>query len=195
MSFFDNLDRNLANFNIKKFFEILDVGIASVNKTVAVLGIAAGTLLAFVNVVMRYCFNTGWSWAGELTNYLFIWSAFFAAAYGFRKGIHISVTILIERFPPIVAKAYLIFANAITTVFLMFVVVYSVQYLQVMIELDFMSVDLGVPQWVPMLVLPVAFLGASYRAGEKIYQIAMAPSDKVIINNEAEMIRDSVKKS
>ena len=28
-----------------KFFEILDVGIASVNKTVAVLGIAAGTLL------------------------------------------------------------------------------------------------------------------------------------------------------
>ena len=106
-----------------KFFEILDVGIASVNKTVAVLGIAAGTLLAFVNVVMRYCFNTGWSWAGELTNYLFIWSAFFAAAYGFRKGIHISVTILIERFPAPIAKAYLIFANIITTVFLMFIVV------------------------------------------------------------------------
>ena len=178
-----------------KFFEILDVGIASVNKTVAVLGIAAGTLLAFVNVVMRYCFNTGWSWAGELTNYLFIWSAFFAAAYGFRKGIHISVTILIERFPPIVAKAYLIFANVLTTVFLMFIVVYSVQYLQVMYELDFMSVDLGIPQWIPMLVLPIAFLGASYRAGEKIYKIAMTPADKVIVNNEAEMIRDSVKKS
>lgn len=178
-----------------KFFEILDVGIASVNKTVAVLGIAAGTLLAFVNVVMRYCFNTGWSWAGELTNYLFIWSAFFAAAYGFRKGIHISVTILIERFPPIVAKAYLIFANIITTVFLMFIVYYSVQYLQVLFELDSMSVDLGVPQWIPMLVLPVAFLGASYRAGEKIFQIAMTPADKVIVNNEAEMIHDSVKKS
>ena len=178
-----------------KFFEILDVGIASVNKTVAVLGIAAGTLLAFVNVVMRYCFNTGWSWAGELTNYLFIWSAFFAAAYGFRKGIHISVTILIERFPPIVAKAYLIFANILTTAFLMFIVVYSVQYLQVLIELDFMSVDLGIPQWIPMLVLPIAFLGASYRAGEKIFQIAMPPADKVIINNEAEMIHDSVKKS
>ena len=178
-----------------KFFEILDVGIASVNKTVAVLGIAAGTLLAFVNGVMRYCFNTGWSWAGELTNYLFIWSAFFAAAYGFRKGIHISVTILIERFPPIIAKAYLILANLITTVFLMFIVVYSVQYLQVLIELDSMSVDLGVPEWVPMLVVPIAFLGASYRAGEKIFQIAMTPADKVIVNNEAEMIRDSVKKS
>ena len=46
-----------------------------------------------------------------------------------------------------------------------------------------------------MLVLPIAFLGASYRAGEKIFQIAMTPADKVIVNNEAEMIHDSVKKS
>ena len=64
-----------------------------------------------------------------------------------------------------------------------------------LIELDSMSVDLGVPEWVPMLVVPIAFLGASYRAGEKIFQIAMTPADKVIVNNEAEMIRDSVKKS
>ena len=177
-----------------KFFQILDVGIASVNKTVAVLGIAAGTLLAFINVVMRYCFNSGWSWAGERTNYFFIWSAFFAAAYGFRKGIHISVTILIEKFPPVIAKAYLIFSSVLTTAFLLFITAYSVQYLQVMVELDFMSVDLGVPQWIPMLVLPIAFLGASYRAGEKIFQIAVTPADKVIINAEAEMVHDSVVK-
>ena len=63
-----------------------------------------------------------------------------------------------------------------------------------MVELDFMSVDLGVPQWIPMLVLPIAFLGASYRAGEKIFQIAATPADKVIINAEAEMVHDSVVK-
>lgn len=179
---------------MRRFFEIIDIGIATVNKTIAVVGIVAGTLLAFINVVMRYVFNTGWAWAGEATNYLFIWSAFFAAAYGFRKGIHISVTILIERFPSPIAKAYLVFSSALTTIFLMFIVVYSVQYLYVMYELNFMSVDLGIPQWVPMSVLPIAFLGASYRAGEKVYQIATTPSDKVIINAEAEMIRDSIKK-
>lgn len=179
---------------MQKFFEILDIGIATVNKTIAVVGIAAGTLLAFINVVLRYVFDGGWAWAGEMTNYLFIWSAFFAAAYGFRKGIHISVTILIEKFPAPIAKAYLVFSSALTTVFLMFIVVYSVQYLQVMYELDFMSVDLGVPQWIPMAVLPIAFLGASYRAGEKVWQIANTPADKVIINAEAEMIHDSINK-
>ena len=63
-----------------------------------------------------------------------------------------------------------------------------------MYDLNFMSVDLGVPQWIPMLVLPIAFLGASYRAGEKVYQIANTPADRVIVNAEAEMIRDSIKK-
>lgn len=179
---------------MKRFFEILDIGIASVNKTIAVIGIAAGTLLAFVNVIMRYAFNTSWSWAGELTNYLFIWSAFFAAAYGFKKGIHISVAILVERFPAPIAKAYMVFASAFTTVFLMFIVVYSIDYLYLVYDLSFMSVDLGVPQWIPMLALPIAFLGASYRAGEKVYQIAMTPADEVIVNAEAETIRDMTEK-
>ena len=61
-------------------------------------------------------------------------------------------------------------------------------------ELDFMSVDLNVPQWIPMIVLPIAFLGASYRAGEKILQVAKTPSDKVVLNAEAELINDAVNK-
>lgn len=184
----------MQSSKMQRFFEILDLGIASVNKTIAVVGIAAGTLLTFVNVVMRYCFNSGFAWAGEMVNYLFIWSAFFAAAYGFKKGIHIKVTILIEKFPPQIAKAYMVFSSILTTAFLLFIVVYGIEYLMLLHELEFMSVDLGIPQWIPMLVLPLAFLGASYRAGEKIFEIAKTPAEEVIINVESETIRDSVKK-
>ena len=177
-----------------KFFEILDVGIASVNKTVAVLGIATGTLLAFVNVVMRYCFNTGWSWAGELTNYLFIWSAFFAAAYGFNKGIHVSVTILVEKFPPALAKACLIFSHVLTTVFLLFIAVYSIDYLQILHEIEQMIIDLGIPQWVPMVVLPIAFVTASYRSTEKAIKVALTPAENVVSNEAHELAHGSVVK-
>ena len=177
-----------------KFFEILDVGIASVNKTVAVLGIAAGTLLAFVNVVMRYCFNTGWSWAGELTNYLFIWSAFFAAAYGFNKGIHVSVTILVEKFPPALAKACLLFSHILTTVFLIFIAVYSVDYLKILHEIEQMIIDLGIPQWIPMVVLPIAFVTASYRSAEKAIKVALTPAAQVVSNEAHELAHGSVVK-
>ncbi|MBR8461529.1 TRAP transporter small permease [Campylobacter sp. faydin G-24] len=178
-----------------KFFHTLDVGVTSINKTIAVVGIAAGTLLTFVNVVMRYVFNSGFAWAGEMTNYLFIWSAFFGAAYGFKKGIHISVTILIEKFPPQLAKIYVVFSHILTMVFLLFIVVYSIQYLQILNEMDFMSVDLSIPQWIPMLVLPIAFLGASYRAGQKIIEVANTPADQVIKNAEAELVHDAVSAS
>ena len=62
---------------MKKIFDVLDVVIVSLNKTIAVTGLASGTLLAFANVMARYFFDKSWSWASELSNYLFIWSAFF----------------------------------------------------------------------------------------------------------------------
>ena len=194
MRFFDDLDKNLANFNIKKIFEILDICISSVNKTIAVIGIAAGTLLAFANVIMRYIFDSGWTWAGEMTNYLFIWSAFFAAAYGFNKGIHVSVTILVEKFPPILAKICLVFSYLLTTVFLIFIAVYAIEYLQILHELEQMIIDLGILQWIPMVVLPVAFLTASYRAAEKALKVALTPANEVATNEEKELALGSVVK-
>lgn len=177
-----------------RFFHILDLGVAAMNKTIAVIGICAGVLLAFVNVVMRYFFDSGLTWAGETTNYLFIWSALFAAAYGFKKGIHIAVTLLIEQFPPIISKAYLIVANIISLAFLLFIAYFGLQYILLVKEMEFMSVDLGIPQWIPMIALPLAFLGASYRVGEKIHEISLQPADTVIKSAADEIIRDSVVK-
>lgn len=177
-----------------KFFEILDLGIAAINKNIAVLGIIAGTLLAFINVVMRYCFNSGFSWAGEATNYLFIWSAFFGAAYGFNRGIHISVTILIEKFNPLIAKFCFIFSSIVSTAFLLFLAYYGLEYLLVLHELDFMSVDLDMPQWIPMLVLPVAFLLAAYRSGEKVIQLSRTPASKLGKSEVEELVSEAVQR-
>lgn len=171
---------------------ILDLAIATLNKNVAVFGLAAGTFLTFVNVVLRYVFNSGLSWASELGNYFFIWSAFFAAAYGFRQGIHISVTILLERFPSRFAKACFIFANLLTVIFLICIVYYSIHYLKILDEISQMSQDLNVPQWVPMLVLPIAFSTASYRAFEKaIIYYRMEASD-VVRSATHELTKDAV---
>jgi len=83
---------------LKKLFNIIDVIVASINQTMAVAGLTLGVLLAFINVVLRYAFDMSLTWAGELTNYFFIWSALFGAAYGFKKGVHISVTLLLIFF-------------------------------------------------------------------------------------------------
>lgn len=171
-----------------KFFEIIDFIVATINKTMAVSGLALGVLLAFINVVLRYVFDMSLTWAGELTNYLFIWSALFGAAYGFKKGIHISVTILLNLFPPIVAKGFMILANIISVIYLAAISYFGYKLILMLIDFEEISVDLGVPMWIPHLVLPIAFALAAYRAAEKVYEISVMDASEVLKNTEHEII-------
>jgi C4-dicarboxylate transporter DctQ subunit len=159
-----------------------------INQSIAAIGIAGGVALAFYNVVARYVFGSSLTWAGELTVYLFLWSAFFGAAYCFKKDAHISITILLEKVPPKVAKGLMLLSHAITFVFLAAVSWYGYEYLQLVIELDERSIDLDIPMWIPYLVIPVAFAFAAYRVAEKFVEVLGTPADEVVLRGEAEMI-------
>lgn len=173
---------------MKKIFKIIDIIVTSINQTMAVAGLTLGVLLAFINVVLRYVFDMSLTWAGELTNYLFIWSALFGAAYGFKKGVHISVTILLNLFPSGVAKAFMILANIITVVYLGTISYYGYELILMLQDFEEMSVDLEIPMWIPHLVLPIAFALAAYRVAEKVYEISVMDAKDVLKNIEHEII-------
>jgi C4-dicarboxylate transporter DctQ subunit len=173
-----------------KFFTILDLGVAAINKNMAVFGMIFGVTLAFMNVVLRYLFDASITWAGELTNYLFMWGALFGAAYGFKMGIHITVTLLLAKLPPVIGKAFMIFSTSISTVYLAAMAYFGYGLVMIIYQMGGTSVDLQIPMWIPSLVLPLAFGAASFRAGEKIYEISITDADKVLKNTEDEIIHD-----
>lgn len=173
---------------MKKFFEIIDLVVATINQTMAVLGLSLGVLLAFINVILRYVFDTSLTWAAELTNYLFIWSALFGAAYGFKHGAHISVTLLIGKFPPYITKYFLIFANFISIIYLGLMSYFGYELILMLKDFDEMSVDLEIPIWIPHLVLPIAFALASYRVAEKLIEIYNTDSKDIQLFNEHEAV-------
>lgn len=175
---------------MKKFFKIIDIGVGTLNQSIAVLGISLGVILAFMNVALRYLFDASFTWAYELTNYLFMWGALFGAAYGFKKGIHISVTILIAKFPAPLAKAMLIFSNMLSFVYLAAMSFFSYQLTVLIAQFGEISVDLHIPMWIPNLVLPLAFGTAAYRAGEKVYETALRDADELIGNDADEFLHD-----
>lgn len=183
-----------------KFFQRLNQAIATINKSVAVFGLAAGIVITALNVCIRYIAGFypeigSLTWAEEVARYCFLWSAFFGAAYGFNKGVHIAVTMLIERFPAPLAKACVLLTHLLNSVFLGFMFYASVMVCYLNYEIGYMSEALhSVPLWVFLLCLPIAFLGATYRSLEKIYQVSLIPADKVVKSAEEEMIRDSVAK-
>ena len=65
---------------------------------VITLGMAAGTLLLFTNVVLRYMFESGITWALEAVQYIFAWVVLIGAAHGVKAGIHLGIDILVEKF-------------------------------------------------------------------------------------------------
>ena len=150
----------------------------------------SGVLLAFINVVLRYLFDASLTWAGELTNYLFMWGALFGAAYGFKKGIHISVTLLLAKLPAALGKAMLIFAHSVSFIYLAAMSYFGYQLVLIIVEFEEMSVDLNIPMWIPNLVLPLAFGFAAFRVGEKIYEVSITDADDVMKNSEEELIHD-----
>jgi C4-dicarboxylate transporter DctQ subunit len=169
-------------------FNLISKIIGFINESIAALGMTAGVAVAFINVVARYGFDASFTWASELTVYLFLWSAFFAAAYCFKKDAHIAVTIILDIMPTKLAKVMLILSHIVTIVFLLAVSYYGYEYLLLVVDLDERSIDLwDMPMWIIYLVVPVSFLFGGYRVIEKLVEIIKTPHDKVVKVSEHEM--------
>ena len=178
---------------MKKIFEIIDIIVGTINQTMAVLGLSLGVLLAFINVILRYGFDMSLTWAGELTNYFFIWSALFGAAYGFKRGAHISVSLLIGKFSLAYQKFFLIFANIISILYLGLISYFGYQLVAMLVDFGEMSVDLNIPLWIPHLVLPISFALAAYRCAEKLVEIYQTDSKDIKLYNEHEAVINEIK--
>jgi len=151
--------------------------------------IAAGVLLAFINVAVRFLLNESIEWAFELTSYLFIYSAFFAAAYLFRKGAHIKVTLLLNILPKILQKFLIILVDIINIGYLSTIAYFSYIFI---FDPDLgvkasgeVSVDLGVQMWIIYLILPVSAIFGIIMVIFKLKDDVLKP-----MNEEKEIIEE-----
>ncbi len=163
-------------------FERLDRYLEIFSTTVMMITMSVATLVAFINVVLRYAFNASLSWAGELTAYLFIWSALFGAAYGFKIGMHLGVTIVIHKLKPKVAKWVLSFSLIIIVIYLIALIVWGYQFCVFNFELEQVSVDLGLPFWLIYMCVPISMSIASYQVILKIIRTLRVPGDQFSYN-------------
>lgn len=186
------------NPRVQRIFKILDFIIAGINKNIAVFGLLIGVIIVATNVILRTLANFfpdihSITWGEEVSSYCFIWSALFGAAYGFRNGVHISVMLIVEKFPPKLAKASVIFSHILSACFLAFMAYAGFLVCELNFELGRYSEALhNVPLWIFLICLPLAFLGATYRVIEKIYEVSWTDADKVVKKTQDEIIHDVV---
>lgn len=125
--------------------------------------LGASTLLVFAQVVARYVFNKGIIWAPELVQHFFLWTVMIGASYGFKHGVHLGVDVLMKKLPETQRRIMALVAVLISLGFTGYMGYLSVFYVHDAYKMELMTVDLGIPQWIPHLALPFGFTLISIR--------------------------------
>jgi len=86
--------------------------------------LAFNVLLVFFQVIMRYVFHNSLSWSEELARYIFLWQTWLGASYATKKGRHLRVEMLANRFT---GKSRLYFEFFVLVVWFLFSVFLAYQ--------------------------------------------------------------------
>lgn len=170
------------------------------------------TLISFVQVILRYGFNTGINGALELTTVLFAWLILFGMSYGIKMGMHLGVDAFIRLLPPRAFKAVAIFGAVCCLLYGLILLNAdwlqwlgaktrggAVDYWSKMFKLGIGMEDmrwpgflqaLGLPErvqrWVAYLVLPVGLAFVVFRSLEAMVAVIAGKRELIIAGHEAE---------
>ncbi|MBX3654887.1 MAG: TRAP transporter small permease [Ramlibacter sp.] len=143
------------------------------------------TGLAFMQVVRRYVFNTGFSWNLELTTVLFAVMIFVGISYGVRVGSHIGVDALVGLLPPGKRRIVSIIAVLLSLAYVGFVLVGATEYVgkmrQIGVELD----DLPIERWKVLIVMPIGYCLVAFRFLQILWNLVSGKTDSLHLADEA----------
>lgn len=147
--------------------------------------LVAMALVTFVQIVLRYVFNSGFTWAQEATTYLFAWLVLLGISYGARKKTHIGVDVWVKKMPPRMQRVVGIAAAGICVAYAVLLLIASLRYESVMITLGIEAEDISVPRWVFLLSLPVGFSLLLLRYALAAWGILTGRDKGVLLGDEA----------
>ena len=120
--------------------------------------LVATTLLVFVDVVMRFGFNTGFMWSQELTLHMSAWMVLFGASYGLKVGSHIGMDAFVKLFPSTGRRILTAIAAILALIYCGLIFFGSWIYLKKMHLIGIELEDMPIPAYLAHSLLLVGFL-------------------------------------
>jgi TRAP-type C4-dicarboxylate transport system permease small subunit len=145
-------------------------------------------IFVFGNVVLRYFFNSGLTWAEEASRYLFIWLIFLGAIVAFQENAHLGVDTLVNKLSVKNRKKLYVVNNLLILLTMLLVVHGSFNLTLVSLEQRSPSMNM------PLALVYVASLFASVSIGGiALFNVYRLLTNK-IAESELVMTTDSEEK-
>jgi C4-dicarboxylate transporter DctQ subunit len=139
--------------------------------------LALMTVLTFVQVVLRYVFNSGLVWSLEATTYSFAALVLIGMSYGVRTKSHIAVDLFTKKLPPPLQR-YVNFAAIIACVVYALLMLYgSFVLVERLFVLGNEARDIPAPKWLLTVTMPLGFALLAYRFLEAGWRLLLRGDD------------------
>jgi len=149
------------------------------------LMLLAMTALTFTQVVMRYVFNSGLSWALELTTVFFAVMIFVGISYGVRVGSHIGVDALVKMLGPQPRRAISILAVLLSLLYIGLVLTGASQYVLKMRDVGIEFEDMPIQRWQVLAVMPLGYMLTGWRFLQILSGLITGKTDSLHLADEA----------
>ncbi len=147
----------------------LDENIARVEKILVVVFLSTLMLTAFLQIILRNFFATGISWGDVLIRYLVLWVAFIGAALATREGRHINMEVF-SRWVSDRGRVYLNRVSHLCSAGICGLLTYAaIKFIQFEVQMGSTTI-LGLPIWVPELIIPLTFGLMTFRFGLRFFR-------------------------
>ena len=148
--------------------------------------LAAMTLVTFIQVVLRYVFNSGLVWALELTSFIFAWLVLIGMSYGVRVGAHIGVDLLVKHLPPAVNKVVGLLSIVLCMVYAAVLAYGGYQDVDLLLLIGIEAEDVPIPLWILKLILPLGFVLLFLRLAEAGWNLITGKTTGIRLADEVD---------
>ncbi len=150
---------------------------------------AVMVLVTFSQVVARYVFNAGATWALELTTFAFAWLVLIGISYGIRCSAHIGVDAFVRLFPTPVQRVFGLLTVLAGLAYGGIILTGAWEYVGKLYKIGIGAVDLPIPRWIPYSVLILSMVLMILRLLEAGWQIIRGERRNLL----ADEARDAIK--
>jgi len=148
--------------------------------------LAAMTLLTFVQVVLRYVFDSGFTWSLQLNTVMFAGMIFIGISYGVRVGAHIGVDAVVKMLPTKPRRIVSIVAVLLCLVYAGLVIYGSMIYVLKMKAVGIEMDDLPMKIWIARAILPIGFTLLALRFLPVLVNLITGKFDRLHLADEVE---------
>lgn len=137
--------------------------LCGIEDAIIAFGVFSASVVLFANVVLRFFFNSGWSWAEEYARYAIIWVTFAGSGVAVRKGVHMRILALHEIMSERVKLIVELIINLVSLAFALFLVAVGGRWTYQTFLTGQCSAALLWPKWVIYISVPLGGLLSTIR--------------------------------